>query len=379
MLLAHLSALALFLFVGVTHALRRHVVSHNMLVVGSDAAPSSISIAVADPCSESDNHTLCLPSVAPPPPPPEVGTNDLDDENVDVCASMEGEHNMTVCEAVGTDEDQIDERLFPFNGTKSGLPAAGLRPFSFLQFRYGPPRRPLVRRAGRSGSTAPETESPAPVESEASESRELTGTAPAHGECPTDLPSDAAKGTSNHGDDPFITQLFCEQNEYRRAAGLSVLTWDDALAGFSKTYLFQLDREGCAFHHSSLSQRKQIGAFRHPGENLYRGKGVAPTGGRVAKLWYDEIHCYRHGPVGNGCTKVCDRRCSQGSISCQVGHFTQLMWQSHTHMGCARHQCRGSTYLVSCHYGNIDGMGGNVYGQLPFDDACRARLNIQSC
>jgi hypothetical protein len=113
------------------------------------------------------------------------------------------------------------------------------------------------------------------------------------------------------------------------------------------------------------------GGFYYVGENLYKVIGMEPTGGGIADAWYAEMRDYRYGTVGESCTKGCLGRATP---PCQTGHFTQMMWQDSTSIGCAMEKCNGAsdTFVAVCQYGP----GGNIVGEVPFDPQTASRLQL---
>merc|ERR1719265_740413 len=90
---------------------------------------------------------------------------------------------------------------------------------------------------------------------------------------------------------------------------------------------------------------------------------MVPTGVDIGDAWYAEIEDYTYGAVSETCVR---RKCaSRSSPPCMIGHFTQMMWQRTTHVGCARAECPNQakrTFVAVCNYGP----GGNIADLLPF-------------
>jgi hypothetical protein len=94
-------------------------------------------------------------------------------------------------------------------------------------------------------------------------------------------------------------------------------------------------------------------------------------------LFYNELYCYKFGPLGNPCIINCNNICNQKSLAgCQVGHFTQMMWTTTTHLGCGIAHCQDEQIAVSCNYGSLHGAGGNFLGELPFSSEVAMRLGF---
>ncbi|KAF8822455.1 SCP family extracellular subfamily protein [Cardiosporidium cionae] len=215
---------------------------------------------------------------------------------------------------------------------------------------------------------------------------------------PAPLPHGAnvapSEGSNNVAPQRFSTfqhDLLEQQNFYRSQAGLEKLQWDETLERFITNHIITLDmKQSCLLHHSLHQQRAQVGKFTSIGENLYArwGEFFPPPGSRPATAWYNEISCYRYGTVGNSCTKNPNPLCKNVTgfdSSVMVGHFTQLMWEESTHVGCAGLRCasfkgNGNKYIVGCSYGSTKTKyGGNVAGQYPFRGAVADNLNLSRC
>eukprot|EP00922_Rhytidocystis_sp_ex-Travisia-forbesii_P055482 GHVS01082169.1.p1 GENE.GHVS01082169.1~~GHVS01082169.1.p1 ORF type:complete len:981 (+),score=73.35 GHVS01082169.1:191-3133(+) len=178
-------------------------------------------------------------------------------------------------------------------------------------------------------------------------------------------------------------------NTYRKDAGIRTVQWDRTLATFIVNYMESQDEyKNCKMEHSKQSQRDRVGDFTNIGENLYTSWGgtIFPTAERIVEAWYNEIHCYRYGPVGAPCTKNPNPQCARiagfkGSNPL-TGHFTQLMWSSVTHIGCGAIECSsykgpGKKFFGGCSYGSkISGYGGNMVGEYPFDSRTAIRLGL---
>eukprot|EP00922_Rhytidocystis_sp_ex-Travisia-forbesii_P055478 GHVS01082165.1.p1 GENE.GHVS01082165.1~~GHVS01082165.1.p1 ORF type:complete len:984 (+),score=110.39 GHVS01082165.1:1533-4484(+) len=178
-------------------------------------------------------------------------------------------------------------------------------------------------------------------------------------------------------------------NAYRKNAVLRPVQWDGALATFVVDHMKSQDAyKNCKMEHSKQSQRDSVGVFTNVGENLYTGWGgtIFPKAERIVEAWYDEINCYRYGPIGAPCTKNPNPQCAliagfKGNNPL-TGHFTQLMWSSVTHIGCGAIECStykgpGKKFFGGCSYGStISGYGGNMVGEYPFDARAASRLGL---
>eukprot|EP01071_Lankesteria_metandrocarpae_P013330 Lankesteria_metandrocarpae@DN7066_c0_g1_i1.p1 len=191
----------------------------------------------------------------------------------------------------------------------------------------------------------------------------------------------------------FEQDLLKYHNKLRSHYDLNSLIWNDTLRSGVANYLNRQQKQGCRMAHSSHNQRTEVGMFFHVGENLYTSWGPSsdkqPAGWHVAKAWFNEVACYRYGPQGDPCTKsYTTPNCLQSNrftpSTVKVGHFTQMMWQSATHIGCYVTMCNQTAnkkrYLAGCWYGStIDDYGGNVKGAVPFERAIAKKLRLPLC
>ena len=119
------------------------------------------------------------------------------------------------------------------------------------------------------------------------------------------------------------------------------LQWDDRLEAAALAYARDLAASG-KFEHARQSGVPQ-------GENLWIGTRGAFSYAEMVDAWIAERADYVRGPVpGNS---------RNGR---PVGHYTQIIWRSSTHMGCAVAANRAHEILV-CRYSPA----GNVYGINP--------------
>lgn len=187
----------------------------------------------------------------------------------------------------------------------------------------------------------------------------------------------------------FTKALVLIQNSRRTSVGLSALQWDQSLSDNMLAYLKGGPNCGGGLQHSDLGTLRRLvgGRFKNVGENLWKGT-YEPNAQLVSDDFYNEMYCFRYGRIDGSastCNRYCNSKCTQMSprAGCQVFHFTQYMWDTITHVGCASYLC-GNTgiRLVGCQFGNINGgSGGNMMGSLPFsgDVARRLGFSAQSC
>jgi len=185
----------------------------------------------------------------------------------------------------------------------------------------------------------------------------------------------SSRGTASHEDfdgmvavGRFQDDILLAHNVVRRQFGLSPVSWSEELQELALRRLTKLAPD-CYIQHRPISQLLTRAGYPYIGENLYKVVGFEPTGVDVADAWYAEKEDYRYGKVGNSCTKACAGRTQP---PCTVGHFTQMLWESTTHIGCMVMKCpsREKTHLSVCYYGP----GGNLTGSVPFSAAVARRM-----
>jgi len=137
-------------------------------------------------------------------------------------------------------------------------------------------------------------------------------------------------------------------NSGRSCAKVAALQWDTALETVAQNYA-----NGCSFSHNAArsTQYKSIsGKDTYVGENIAWGGPVSFYGpDKLFNSWWEEQSDYACGtPIG-------------GSNFGAVGHYTQIMWDDTTLLGCGVAVCNNQNYLV-CNYAQ----GGNYMNQLPY-------------
>lgn len=137
------------------------------------------------------------------------------------------------------------------------------------------------------------------------------------------------------------TRLLAIHNRARADVGVPPLAWDARLAAAASTYGPQLATHGRLVHSPRDSRPGQS-------ENLWMGTSGAYSIEEMAGGWVGERRLFRPGTFPNVSTS--------GNWS-DVAHYTQIIWRTTTHLGCAIHRERGWDYLI-CRYspqGNIAG------------------------
>ena len=94
--------------------------------------------------------------------------------------------------------------------------------------------------------------------------------------------------------------------------------------------------------------RQNVAGYAYIGENIYASSGQA-SGLDAVDVWAEEKANYD--PASGNCT---------GGV---CGHYTQVVWRTTTHVGCALYDCPGLRYsgTVLCNYGPGGNSGGKAY------------------
>jgi hypothetical protein len=171
----------------------------------------------------------------------------------------------------------------------------------------------------------------------------------------------------------FKTKILNRHNRLRSFGGLKKMKWNKKIAANAKKWAEKLKKtKNCNMMHSSSSSRKNVGGFSYLGENLYWSWGSSPSkvdanmAKKAVNSWYSEIRDFKYSKKG----VICPKRNKKGMI----GHFTQVMWDKSTSLGCAAAQCGGGkTTVVVCQYGP----GGNFNQSVtpPFGPKARLKLH----
>jgi uncharacterized protein YkwD len=133
-------------------------------------------------------------------------------------------------------------------------------------------------------------------------------------------------------------------NHERALVGVSPLTWNDTLAAGAQTWVDQIATTG-EFAHSQCS-----GCY---GENLAaRNHTTAVPMAQELAGWVSEKNNYHGGPFDPT---------TQTNSSNVYAHYTQMVWNNTTEIGCATDSGGGVDYLV-CRYTPP----GNIVGQQPY-------------
>jgi hypothetical protein len=138
----------------------------------------------------------------------------------------------------------------------------------------------------------------------------------------------------------LVNVILAAHNAERARVGAPPLQWDEDLATAAEGYVQQL-ANGSPFVHSPRTGREK------QRENLSRGLPGAPAAQMVG-LWTRER--------GNFVPGVFPDVSKTGQWM-DVAHYTQMIWKTTTHVGCAVASGASGEYMV-CRYsppGNADG------------------------
>ena len=137
-------------------------------------------------------------------------------------------------------------------------------------------------------------------------------------------------------------------NQYRAAAGVAPLVWDDQLAADAQAWVDGLMERGGTLAHSNPANPNDpdTGQAKGEGENLAGGQSAATA----PSQWYEEKPLFDAAPNKSGFNDT-------NPDWVNWGHYTQMMWSATTKIGCGT--APGPRYqITSCRYsppGNFDG------------------------
>jgi hypothetical protein len=147
----------------------------------------------------------------------------------------------------------------------------------------------------------------------------------------------------SHGVD-LATSILTVHNQERAEVGVPPLTWSDELAAGAQAWADHIATTG-EFSHSQCS-----GCY---GENLgARGHSAVIPTAQILASWVSEKNNYDGGPFDPT---------TQTNETTVYAHYTQMVWNGTTEVGCGTESGGGVDYLV-CRYTPV----GNVVGQTPY-------------
>ncbi|VDO04848.1 unnamed protein product [Haemonchus placei] len=163
------------------------------------------------------------------------------------------------------------------------------------------------------------------------------------------------KCSSNSGMTDSVRQKFLDlHNQYRSslARGLE----PDALGGNAPKaakmlkMVYDCSVEASALKHASKCVYQHSANTERPGlgENLYKTSALnfdkVKAAAQSSQMWWSELKEYGVGPSNNLTLALWNRP------DTQIGHYTQMAWETSYRLGCAVAHCSSFTYAV-CQYG----------------------------
>lgn len=156
------------------------------------------------------------------------------------------------------------------------------------------------------------------------------------------LPSPNWPGPADRGPLLLRATTISLHNAARREFGVAPLQWSDDLAAGAMAHANYMARTGIYGHDKTPGRRKVAG------ENLWRGPRGVFSYDTMIQVMVDEQKLFRAG--------LFPHNSSNGRWEA-VAHYTQIVWPTTTHVGCAVASNATTDYFV-CRYspaGNKDG------------------------
>ncbi|WP_139325022.1 CAP domain-containing protein [[Limnothrix rosea] IAM M-220] len=137
-----------------------------------------------------------------------------------------------------------------------------------------------------------------------------------------------------------IDEMLAAHNYWRSQVGIAPLTWSDELADFAQDWAEEL----------AAKQRMQHNPNNPDfGENLATGTNIFFSPEQVVNLWGNEVADYDYQT----------NRCAPGKM---CGHYTQLVWEETTEVGCGMVRKDNGWEIWVCNYDPP----GNYVGERPY-------------
>ncbi|WP_265563487.1 CAP domain-containing protein [Sphingomicrobium arenosum] len=157
------------------------------------------------------------------------------------------------------------------------------------------------------------------------------------------LPAGAATTAAARGEEHMRSAVLDNHNRARASHGVAPLRWDPALAASAMEHARYMARTG-QYHHDRTPGRR-----KYQGENMWRGQRGQFGYDVIVGTMTDEVRHFRAGTFPH---------VSRSGSWYDVGHYTQIVWPTTTHVGCALASSATMDYFV-CRYsppGNKDGV-----------------------
>lgn len=140
---------------------------------------------------------------------------------------------------------------------------------------------------------------------------------------------------------PKEIEVVLERHNFWRAdVGVNEeLVWSEEMAELAADWARKLKQKNCGFEHRPNNKA---------GENLFKGTSGYYTAKDVVDAWAGEKADYNYNK----------NKCKPGKM---CGHYTQIVWQTTTKVGCAKIECDGFDIWV-CNYDPP----GNWVGEKPY-------------
>lgn len=167
------------------------------------------------------------------------------------------------------------------------------------------------------------------------------------------LPSPNWPAPADRGEQLLRASALRLHNQARRDFGAPAIQWSDELAAGAMAHAQNMAATGVYGHDRTPGRRKVAG------ENLWRGQRGIFSYDTMVRVMVEEARLFQPGAFpANSRT---------GNWS-DVAHYTQIVWPTTTHVGCALASSATTDYFV-CRYsptGNKDGfyLAANRGGQL---------------
>lgn len=155
------------------------------------------------------------------------------------------------------------------------------------------------------------------------------------------------------GESLLQQNMMDRHNSARAKIKAAPLNWDEKLAADARIYATQMAQTG------KFAHDPQTGKNPRQGENLWLGTKGAYSYIQMANGWIDEDRFFKPGFFPDN---------SNTGNWGDVGHYTQVIWPTTTHVGCAVASNKQDDYLV-CRYSP----GGNIVGRDPLTNARKPR------
>lgn len=140
--------------------------------------------------------------------------------------------------------------------------------------------------------------------------------------------------------DQEIKIILERHNYWREDVGVpGNMVWSDEMARLAADWALKLKKKGCGFEHRPDNNY---------GENLFMGTTGYYGAADVVNAWASEKADYSYAK----------NKCKAGKM---CGHYTQIVWENTTKVGCAKIACDGNDIWV-CNYDPP----GNWVGEKPY-------------